>query len=442
MSRREQLKQQICTWIDAHADEIIFLAQAIHAEPELGYKEFKTAKKVSAFFERLDIPFETGLGVTGIKGKLSSTTAGPNLAILGEMDGVICVNAPGANPSTGASHTCGHHLQIAGMLGAALGLKLSNAMNELSGSVSFIAVPAEEYIEIEERQRLRAQGKVHFLAGKQQLIQEGAFDDVDLCMMFHSLKSTPESKLLLGSTSNGFLGKTITYTGIAAHAAEAPDEGINALNAALLGISGINALRETFREEDHIRVHPVITKGGDTVNSIPSEVKIETYVRASNIEALTRINQKVDRALLAGGYALGAKVEILTNPGHMPMKCSELLNEVFMSNALECQPDLEIGQNGHFNASTDFGDLSHLMPAIHSFVGGVRGQLHTKEFEVANMHTAVLLPAKAMAMTAVDLLSEQATLAKEVMNRFEPSFPSKEMYLKFLNDSFERKVQE
>jgi metal-dependent amidase/aminoacylase/carboxypeptidase family protein len=303
-----------------------------------------------------------------------------------------------------------------------------------------MAVPSEEYIEIEYRNKLREEGKIHFLAGKQELIYRGEFDDVDIAMMFHSLKNCPTPTVAIGNSSNGFLGKTIQYIGKAAHAAEAPHDGINALNAAMLGIMGINALRETFRDEDSIRVHPIITKGGDTVNSVPSDVKIETYVRAKTVEAIKNTNDKVDRALLAGGYAIGAKTIINTIPGHLPLKCSSRLNDLFRNNAKEILPEEQIIDAGHFTASTDMGDVSNLIPAIHPFIGGVYGNLHTKDFKVENYDAALILPAKLMAMTVIDLLYDNAQAAKEIIDSYEPTFKNKDEYIKFLEGCFERKV--
>ena len=111
-----------------------------------------------------------------------------------------------------------------------------------------MAVPAEEYVEIAYRLKLREEGKLHYLGGKQELIYTGAFDDINLAMMVHSAKGCPEPAVYMGESSNGFIGKTIQYLGQEAHAAEAPDQGVNALNAAMLGLMGIHALRETFRD--------------------------------------------------------------------------------------------------------------------------------------------------------------------------------------------------
>ncbi|MBM7870971.1 amidohydrolase [Clostridium pascui] len=438
---RDGLKKIVCDIIDENVDKIKNLALAIENEPELGFKETETSNKVCDFFKELNISYENNLAITGVKGKLKASGNGPNVAILGELDGVICFDSDKANKITGASHTCGHNLQIASMLGAALGLKLSNIENQLCGNVTFMAVPAEEYIEISYRQKLKEEGKLHFLSGKQELIYRGAFDDVDIAMMVHALKNSPEPTVAIGKSSNGFVGKTVQYIGKAAHAAEAPHEGVNALNAAMLGIMGINALRESFRDEDSIRVHPVITKGGDTVNSVPSDVRMETYVRANSVDAITVTNEKVDRALLGGGFAMGAQTIIETIPGHMPLKASLPLNSIFKENAQKLLPEDRIIDAGHFAASTDMGDISNLIPSIHPFIGGVSGALHTKDFKVEDFNAAVILPAKLMAMTIIDLLYGDAEEAKYLMNCYTPTFKNKEDYIKFLEDRFERKVQ-
>ncbi|GAB6150459.1 amidohydrolase [Clostridium novyi] len=437
---KQKIKQLICDLIDENSEKIISLAKEIEKEPELGYKEVKTSKKITDFFEELGLNYRSGLALTGVKAKLKNESKGPNVAILSELDGVICFDSPKADKKTGATHTCGHHLQMAAMLGAALGLKKANIENELYGNVTFMAVPSEEYIEIAYRSKLKEEGKVHFLAGKQELIYNGEFDDVDIAMMFHSLKNCPTPTVATGETSNGFLGKTIHYKGKAAHAAEAPHAGVNALNAAMLAIMGINALRETFRDEDSIRVHPIITKGGDTVNSVPSDVRMESYVRAKNIKAMKETNEKVDRALLAGGYAIGAETTINTIPGHLPLRCSSIMNNMFEENAKKLLPEEQVIDAGHFTASTDMGDVSNLIPSIHPFIGGVSGNLHTKDFKVEDYDAALILPAKLMAMTVVDLLFDNAKEGKKVIEAFEPTFESKDEYIKFLEGCFERKV--
>jgi len=429
------LKDTVCRAIDAKAADIVALAREAERHPELGFKEVRTAALVQDFFEGLGLKCRTGLALTGVRAALPGGSAGPNVAILGELDAVVCPESPLADPLTGAAHCCGHHLQLAAMAGAAAGLAASGVAGELCGTVTLFAVPAEEYVEIAYRQRLREEGKIHFLGGKQELVYRGEFDDIDMAMMIHSQKNMPQPGVVIGESCNGFIGKTIQYVGREAHAAEAPDQGVNALNAAMLGLMGIHALRETFREDDVIRVHPIITKGGDLVNIVPADVRLETYVRAKTMEAIEATHGKVDRALKAGGDAVGAETVIRTIPGYLPLRCSRELNDIFRANAARFLPPEQILELGHFGGSTDMGDISHLMPSLHPFVGGVSGALHTKNFQVADYAAACILPAKLLAMTAVDLLAGGAALAKAVQAAFKPVF-TKEQYIERLDCFF------
>lgn len=434
---KTEMKQKICVAIDASRADIEAYADSVFNEPELGFKEVKTAAKLAAQFDKLGISYEKGLAITGIKARLKGGKPGPTVAILGELDAIGSPEHPHADPQTGAAHACGHHLQQSAMLSAAYGLAKSGVMKELAGDVVFFGVPAEEYVELAYRKKLIAEGKLHFLHGKGELIYEGQFDDIDMAMQMHSDKNMPKPTVSIGQSSNGFIGKTIQYVGKAAHAADAPDQGINALNAAMLGIMGINALRETFRDQDVVRVHPIITKGGDLVNNVPSDVRIETYVRAKTMAAIDKTNAKVDAALRAGGAAIGATVNIDTMPGQLPLICNTALNELFVANAKLADPNVEIKDAGHFSASTDMGDVSHLMPAIHPFIGGTNGLLHSKDFEVVDFEAAALLPGKSFAMLVVDLLTDNAEEANKILADFKPAL-SKEEYVKKLDGYFTR----
>ena len=161
------------------------------------------------------------------------------------------------------------------------------------------------------------------------MLRLGHLDDVDMAMMIHATPRTEEGKLAVPVSNNGCMVKTVRYIGKAAHAGGMPHRGINALYAAQIALTAINAIRETFRDEDTIRVHPIITHGGSQVNVIPADVRLEMYVRGKSIEAIADADRKVDRALRAGALALGAKVEIETLPGYMPMHCDATLVERF-----------------------------------------------------------------------------------------------------------------
>ncbi|MCD8198741.1 MAG: amidohydrolase [Phascolarctobacterium sp.] len=425
---KQILKQKVCTAIDASAKEIETLADSISSEPELGFKEVKTSAKVAAFMKELGLEAQTGLALTGVRARAKGAAKGPTVAILGELDAVGCPESDKADPMTGAAHACGHNLQIATMLGAACGIMKSGVLEHLAGDVVFFGVPAEEYIEIAYRRKLQREGKLHFISGKGQLIYEGAFDDIDMAMQIHSDKNMPEPTVSIGTSSNGFVGKTVRYIGKTAHAADAPHEGVNALNAAMIGLMGINALRETFMEKDVVRVHPIITKGGDFVNSVPADVRMELYVRAKTMDAIDKTHIRVDAALKAGGDAVGAETVIETLPGMFPLACCQRMNELFVENAKLVNPNVAIRDSGHFNASTDMGDVSHIMPVIHPFIGGTTGLLHTAGFHAVDFKAAVLLPAKAFAMMMVDLLHDEVGEAKGILANFKPLL-TKEEYI-------------
>jgi len=275
------LKTSVCETIDQSRDQIIGLGESIMDDPELGFKEFQTSNRVKEQFEALGLVAEQGMAITGVKAILKGGKPGPTVALMGELDALQVPGHPRANPETGAAHACGHNAQIAGMMGAAIGLTKSGIADHLSGNIVFYAVPAEEYVEIDYRIGLVKQGETSFLTGKQELVKLGEFDDIDIAMMIHSTSpDVADGCAGLAPSSNGFLAKNITFVGRASHAGGSPEKGINALYAAQLALSAINAQRETFADEDCVRVHPIITKGGDLVNIIPSEVTMETYVRA------------------------------------------------------------------------------------------------------------------------------------------------------------------
>ena len=426
---KELLKKRVCEAIDASADKIKDIANRIYAEPELGFKEVKTAAKVKSFMEEeFGIAPQTGLAINGVKGRLKGGKPGPTVAVLGELDAIGCPESPDADPNTGAAHKCGHNLQVATMLATGMGLYKSGVIKELAGDCVLFGVPAEEYVEITYRKKLLEEGKLHYIGGKSQLIYEGAFDDVDMAMMMHADKERPKPTISIGSSSNGFVGKNVQYIGKVAHAGDAPFEGINALNAAMLGLMGINSLRETFRESDYIRVHPIITKGGDIVNSVPADVRMELYVRAGTMKAIDNTHKKVDAALKAGGDAIGAETIIETLPGMFPLDCCERMNELFIENSKLVNPSVAVEDAGHFGGSTDMGDVSHLMPAIHPYVGGTVGLLHTKGFACVDFSACVLDTAKSFACMIVDLLCDEAKEAKEIIKN-NPPILTKEEYI-------------
>ncbi len=429
-------EQAILKAIDDRREEIIAFARDIYDHAELGYKEFETSAKFKAKMEALGLKVQDQLAITGLKARLNEEKHGTaTVALIGELDALRIPAHAHVNPQTEAAHCCGHHAQLAAVFGAALALTVPEIREKLDGEVIFFATPAEEYGEVEFKNELRAQGKIKYGGGKCELLRIGAFDDIDLCLAHHS---APGAEILLGNGSgNGFVSKVVTIKGRAAHAAGAPEKGVNALSAASLGLQALGLNRETFRDEDAVRVHPIVTKGGSLVNVIPDEVKIESLVRAKTIEAFGDAAAKFDRSFKAGALALGAETEIVTLPGYLPTLKEEPLPEFYQAAALAA-PGVKTGLHaGHSGGSTDLGDVQHLMPVYTFRTGGIQGGLHQADFAVTDEDLAYIAAAKIFALTAFYLLKDGARRAKELKAAYRPRFKTSREYAAYM-DGFDK----
>jgi amidohydrolase len=420
----------VCEAIDRSAERIVAIGERIRRQPELGFKEHRTARVVEETLRELGLEPRTGLALTGVRADARGGKDGPTFALMGELDGLVVADHPLADPDTGAAHACGHNAQVAGLLGAAMGLVGAGALAHLAGRVVFFAVPAEEYGDVAWRVSEARAGKLEFLGGKPELLRLGHLDDVDLAMMIHTTPQRELRKAAVSASNNGCIVKTVRYRGRAAHAGGAPHLGVNALYAAQIALAGINAIRETFRDEDSIRVHPVVTHGGSQVNVIPADVRLETYVRGKTVEAILDANRRVDRALRAGALALGAQVEIETLPGYLPLRNDAAMVALFRDNARALLGAEEVTETGHRSGSTDMGDLSHVMPTLHPYMGGASGSGHGADFAIADPQLAYVEPAKQLALMAVDLLWGDAETAREIVRGHTPLM-TVERYLEF-----------
>lgn len=428
----DAIEGRILTLIEQNKSKIIDFAQDIYRHGESGFEETRTAKKVSEFFSSLGLTPREGLAVTGVRADIGETA---DIALIGELDGISCPNHPDVNPSNGIAHACGHHLQLAGLVGAALALSDPEVHASLGGGVALLAVPAEEFVRAEVKKALIEQGKIRYgSGGKAELIASGVFDCIGAVIVHHVHYSPEECDLLIGNnSSNGYLSKVITLRGRAAHAGAAPHEGINALNAATLGLNALGLLRETYRDEDRVRVHSIITKGGSAVNVVPDEVVVETMVRAKSLEAINDAAQKVDRAFRGAAMAIGANAEIKNLPGYLPVLPQPPQPPLLeAAAALGGEFSIKTADPQHHNPlSTDVGDLSHLMPVLGFTTGGFKGALHSADFAVTDVEKAFLLPAKMMALTAYGLLKNRAAALKSISEEYKPPM-TKEQYLDYL----------
>ena len=432
--KMDQVEKRIIELIDKHKDEIIEFARDIYAHAELGYKEYRTSQKFTDILKTLPVSrIDTGFAITGVKGYLKKPEEenGPAVALIGELDALRIPRHPFANPETEGAHCCGHHAQLAGVIGAAIALSDPEISQAMDGNIIFFGVPAEEFGEVEFKNSLISQGKIVYGGGKCELIRIGAFDDIDMSVVHH----TNSGNISVGNgTSNGFISKLIRYKGEPAHAAGEPHKGINALNAASLGLTALQFQRETFRDEDSVRVHPILTKGGDLVNVIPDDVVIETLVRAKTNEAIKDADQKTDRAFKAGAFAVGAGYTIETKCGYLP-QLARPAPQALIDAALLSAPGREIeivDVESHGAASTDVGDLQHIQPVLTFQTSGVSGPFHSDRFTITDEDEAYITTAKIFALTAYELLKNKAKAANEIIRTFEPQF-TKETYIEYMN---------
>ena len=413
--------------------QTIELAEDIYKHPELGYKEIRTASKVKEILEAEGIAYQDQVAYTGVLATIDSGKPGPHIGLICELDAVPTLNHPYRNKEDYAAHTCGHYAQIGTMMGVFLSIHRAKMMDELCGKVTLVATPAEEFCDLEYRKNLIKEGKIKHASGKQEMIELGVFEDMHLILSCHTMGLDMNLyDAEIGAGLNGFLCKKAIFHGKAAHAGSNPAGGVNALNAANLAMTGINFLRETFREEDAIRVHFVVKEGGQTINTVPERVTMELYVRAKTVEAILATDEKVTKALRAGALAIGCDLEIVDTPGYLPLHQDKNLTELVKTHILDYISSERIAQGTHGYASGDMGDLSTLYPIVEIGVGGFTGTVHGNDFKTENYKQAYEVPAAYFIDTIVDLLSEDGKKAYEINKKFNPIM-SREDYLAMLN---------
>jgi metal-dependent amidase/aminoacylase/carboxypeptidase family protein len=290
-----------------------------------------------------------------------------------------------------------------------------------------MAVPAEELIEVEFREELRKKGIIKYFGGKVEFLYRGYLNDVDMAFMIHSGDVGEHAGSIIKG-GNGCMAKTVTFHGKSSHAGGAPHNGINALYACNQALSAVNALRETFKDSDCVRFHPIITNGGTVVNAIPETVTLETYVRGATMESILENNEKINRAIAASAAALGAKVTISDRPGYSP-RVQPMSMMLAMREAMEAVLEtVKWNPEGWGKGSTDMGDISMVMPAMHPSLGGVSGTGHGADYRISHPETACVDMAKVMLSMLDLLLRDGAKRATEILAEFVPVFPSIEAF--------------
>ena len=265
------------------------------------------------------------------------------------------------------------------------------------------------------------------MGGKSEFLSRGYFDGVDLAFMVHTAQYF---HTMAGSV--GCLAKNVVYKGKAAHAGGSPWNGNNALYAANCGLNAVNAIRETFRDTDLIRVHPIITNGGAMVNAIPGETKLESYVRGKTFEAIADTNRKVNRALVGAALSLGTNIEIIDIPGYAPLENDRGMMNIAAEAAKIVMPDRDFPIEEKFSTgSTDMGDLSGIMPVVHPYSAGAEGTSHGSDYYIVDPEAACVTSAKWQVKMLTLLLENGGARANHIVSEYKPRFKSKKEFLDY-----------
>ena len=377
-----KLKERATEEVVKIQDKLLELSRRIHANPEVGYQEYKAVAWTTEPLERAGFRVERGLGGMPTAYLAAWGEGHPAVAFLAEYD---------ALPAIG--HGCGHNIIASSAVGA--GLAAVAALGERPGMVAVVGTPAEE-----------------MGGGKVALARLGIFNRFDAVMMVH-----PGLRDTIATESLACTGIEVEFYGRAAHASAEPEKGINALDALVLAFNGINALRQHIRSD--ARIHGIITSGGDAPNIIPSHTAASFYVRARQEEYLDELGERVLMCLRGAAKATGACLEHRwADWRYAALKNNRPLMDAFAANvrALGRQPQPPEPTEGF--ASTDTGNVSVVAPTIHpSLAIAHPGTLrHSPEFARAAVSPegdkGLLDASKAMAMTAIDVFTDPDLLQR------------------------------
>lgn len=394
-------KEKLFALIDKHRDEIYALGDCLFRHPELGYKEKETKRILVETLKKHGFTVEKEYFETGFQ--VSWGSGAPHIGLIAELDAIPVEGHPFAREDDHAAHACGHSTQTTCMVNALIAIRESGLL-EKGGKVTLFFTPAEEYTDLAFREKLIAEGKIKYIGGKTNMLTSGIFNGVDAIIHLHSMSGNYAYGY--GSSLAGFKYKKIIFKGKASHAGVLPHLGINALNEFTLFNSALGMLRETFMEDKMIRVHGLLTKGGDTINSIPSEVIYECYVRCLDQATLLEVDRKITNMAIHCAAALGGEVVFQDRNGYLPFTPNPVLSEVVHQNMLYFVDEEQISANERSIAGGDVGDVSCFYPMIQFGYNGFSGRIHGADFKIVDREKAFMEPAKIVCGCIVDLLEK------------------------------------
>jgi amidohydrolase len=386
VTRADDVKPRVSDAVDRLADDLERLSHQLHDNPELAFKEEKAHAWLTDFLAKQGLAVERGVGglSTAFRATIPGVAAGPTIAIMAEYDAL-----------PGIGHACGHNVIATAGVGAGAALAVALGALPFAGRIQVIGTPAEE-------------GG----AGKVRLMEAGVFEGVDAALMIHGRCGTQVWRPTLG-----IIKVKVEFFGQAAHASSWPWRGVNALNAVISLFNALDAMRQQIRPD--ARIHGVITKGGEQANIIPEYTSAEFYLRGTTVPYCHELLRRFTAAAEGAAAATGCRVNVTPDPTvHEPMRANPTMADLFRRNldSIDFAEDPDDGQAGY--GSTDCGNVSQKIPTIHPYIrispDGVPG--HSREFarwaRSPLARAGMVAGAKALALTALDLLAAPEALAR------------------------------
>lgn len=376
---------------DSVKNELVKISRQLYDNPELGDEEYESMKLLVDYLRLHDFEVETGIvdRPTAFKAEFTGEKPGPTVAYLAEYDAL-----------PGIGHGCGHNLIATMAVGA--GIVLRQQVEKIGGKVIVFGTPAEETS-----------------GAKVPMSEQGIFDGVDVAMMVHPADVSSESGASLAMDAIQF-----SFTGKASHAAASPEEGINALDGVIQLFNGINALREHLPSD--IRIHGIISEGGQAANIVPDKAVGQFYVRANERRVLDEVVKKVENIAHGAAAMTGASVDISNYElSYDNMVTNQTLSDTFTKN-LKVYSQQPVYAAVKPSGSADMGNVSQVVPSIHPYVGLNEPGLvfHTKAFADKTItkdgEAAIFEGVLALAKTGYDVLTDQ-----ELLNAIKAEFETK-----------------
>jgi len=377
-----KIKQSVCNQVDEQRQELVSLSLKIHNNPEIGFEEIKAMTWLTDYLGNFGFMIDKGIGGLPTAFRASYGSDEPCIALLAEYDALPIVG-----------HACGHNVIAALAVGAGVASRF--VADNYKGTILVIGTPAEE---------------LH--GGKINLLRAGVFKSVNVALMVH-----PGVRNRATGEALACISLDVEFIGKAAHAAAYPYEGINSLEAMILAFNNINSLRQHIK--DKARIHGIITHGGNAANIVPAYSAAKLLVRAPDNTYLEELKQRVLHCLEGAALATGAHLKYKWGEvTYEPLKNNTILSRLFAGNLRMLGRKVEPFDSQVSLGSTDMGNVSQVVPAIHPTIAiAAPGcPLHSEEFTKASASetatAGILDGAKALAMTVVDLMSEPEVMTK------------------------------